>query len=252
MIIDADCHVSAQKYDALSIQAEDLIAVMDRAGVDKALIWLKPPYDKNIEPENRAIYEAAAAYPGRFLPMGWVNPRLGYQRAADTIRQCFETYGFLGIKFNGAQDDYVIDDDQLAMPLIELAVRYGKPLAFHIGADFYENTHPYRLKRIAQTFPETTFLMVHMGGAGKPPLARSALETAQACPNVVLIGSEIEERYILNAVSAVGAGRVCFGSDTPFGLMHVRLAMFRALLSDLNPQEQAMIMGGNIAQVFET
>jgi len=250
MIIDADCHISSQKLDGLAILAEDVVCMMDRAEVNQALIWIKPPYDKNIEPENRAIYEANRAYPGRFLPMGWTNPRLGAGKAADVIRQCFEEYGFLGIKFNGAQDDYVIDDDQLAMPLIEKAARYGKPIAFHIGSDAFENTHPYRLKRIAQTFPDLPFLMVHMGGAGLPTLARSAIETALACPNIMLIGSAINEGYILDALRVLGAGRVCFGSDTPFGFMHVRLAMYKALLRDFSAQEQDMVLHANIARVL--
>ena len=77
MIIDADCHISSRKFDALAITAAELIAQMDRAGVDKALVWLKPPYDKEIAPENRAVYDAMRAYPDRLLGFGWVNPRLG-------------------------------------------------------------------------------------------------------------------------------------------------------------------------------
>lgn len=251
MIVDADCHLASQKFDQFSMLASELVETMDHAGVDQAVVWLKPPYDRNIEPENQSVYDASQAYPGRFLPMGWTNPRLGAQRAADMLRRCYEEYGFAGIKFNGAQDGYVIDDDSLALPLIEKAAGYGKPIAFHIGADFYENTHPYRLKRIAQLFPEITFLMVHMGGAGAPALARSAIETAQACPNVLLIGSAIDEGYILWALRALGAERVCFGSDTPFGLMHVRLAMYRALLRDFCLEDQQKVLGGNITRVFQ-
>jgi hypothetical protein len=129
MIIDADCHISSHKFDALALTAAELIAQMDRAGVDKALVWLKPPYDKEIAPENRAVYEAMRAYPDRLLGFGWTNPRLGAQGARDTIKQCFEEYGFYGIKFNGAQDDYIIDDPTI-LPLIEAAAAYDKPLAF--------------------------------------------------------------------------------------------------------------------------
>ncbi len=117
MIIDADCHISSQKWDGLAITANELVEAMDRAQVDKALIWLKPTYDKNIEPENQAVFNANRAFPGRFIPFGWTNPRLGVERAAAAIRTCFEEYNFWGIKFNGAQDDYVIDDDHLALPL---------------------------------------------------------------------------------------------------------------------------------------
>lgn len=248
MIIDADCHISSQKWDSLAITAGELAAGMDRAGVDQALIWLKPPYDKNYEPENQAVFQANRDFPGRFIPFGWTNPRLGVERAAAAIRRCFEEYGFLGIKFNGAQDEYVIDDDHLALPLIEQAARFNKIIAFHIGADFYENTHPYRLRRIAQLFPENKFLMIHMGGAGLPSLDRAAVEVLQACPNVLAIGSAINELPVLHALLQAGPSRVCFGSDMPFGLMHVRLAMYRALLRDFSAEDQAQVLGGNIAR----
>ena len=251
MIIDADCHISSQKWDGIAITASELIATMDRSGVDKALVWLKPPYNKNIEPENRAVYEAMKANPDRIFGFGWTNPNLGNEAARQAIRQCFEEYGFYGIKFNGAQDGYVIDDDRLVMPLIEEAAKYGKPIAFHIGADFYENTHPYRLGRIAERFPEIQFLMVHMGGAGLPALDRSAVETAKRCANITLIGSAISEVALVRAIQALGPNRVCFGSDTPFGLMHVRLAMYRALLEDFDEDTCRKVLAENLQRVLQ-
>jgi hypothetical protein len=249
MIIDADCHLSSAQHDNLAITAPELIAHMDRAGVDKALVWLKPPYHKDLAPENRAVYEATRTYPGRLLGFGWANPRLGHAAAQDAIKRCLDEYGFYGIKFNGAQDGYVIDDDTI-LPLIEQAAAYNKVIAFHIGADFYENTHPYRLGRIAARFPATRFLMVHMGGAGKPPLDRAAIETAAQYPNITLIGSDIPERSILSALDKLGAERLCFGSDTPFHLMHVQLAMYRALLRDHDQAAQDLVLGGNLARVL--
>jgi hypothetical protein len=189
------------------------------------------------------------AYPDRLIGFGWVNPRLGAEVARATIKQSFEEYGFWGVKFNGAQDDYVIDDPAI-LPLIEAAAAYGKPLAFHIGADYYENTHPHRLGRIAARFPETPLLMVHMGGAGTPALSRSAVEAAAEHPNMTLISSAIGERAILAALEALGPDRLCFGSDMPFGLMHVQLAMHRALLRDHEPSVQARVLGGNLARVL--
>jgi predicted TIM-barrel fold metal-dependent hydrolase len=248
MIIDADCHISSHKWDGLAITAPGLIEEMDRAGVDRALVWAKPPYEKNIEPENQAVYEAVRRYPDRLIGFGWANPRLGAKRARAAIQRCFEEYGLAGIKFNGAQDDYVIDDMAI-LPFIEQAASYAKPLAFHIGADFYENTHPYRLGCIAGQFPEVPFLMVHMGGAGTPALDRSAIEVAYAHPNITLVGSAIDERAILGAITALGPGRLCFGSDTPFGLMHVQLAKYNALLRDHDQAARDLILGGNMARL---
>ena len=247
MIVDADCHISSQHWDGLAITANELVEQMNRAGVDRALVWLKPPYNKDIAPENRAVYEATRAYPNRLIGFGWVNPRLGRQVAGDTIRQCYEEYGFHGIKFNGAQDDYVIDDESV-LSLIEQAARYDKAIGFHIGADFYENTHPYRLGHIAGRFPQTRFLMIHMGGAGKPSLERAAIEVAKQHPNILLIGSAIGERAILRAIDQLGASRVNFGSDMPFGLMHVQLAMYQALLRDTSAPDRDLILGGNLCR----
>ncbi len=250
MIVDADCHLCSRTFDPTAVLGDELVSMMDRAGVDKALVWLRPPYNKDIGPENRAVYEAWKKHPSRMLPFGWVNPRLGAAAAETTIRQCYEEYGFLGIKFNGAQDDYVIDDDTVALPFIEKASRYGKPIAFHIGADFYENTHPYRLGRIAALFPETTFLMVHMGGAGTPPLDRAAVEIAQAHPNIAIIASGVGANPVLRALSILGAGRICFGSDTPFAPMHVQLAMFQAILRDHDNEAREKVLGTNILRAL--
>jgi len=251
MIIDADCHISSRKFDSLSLTADDLLERMDRCGVDRALVWLRPTYNKEIDLENQAIYQAVQKYPRRLIGFGWANPSLGAEHAAATIRRCIEEYGLAGIKFNGAQDYFVIDDDALALPLIEKAAAYGKPIAFHCGADFYENTHPYRLGRIAGLFPEIPFLMVHMGGAGRPSLHRSAIETASRYPNITLIGSAIDELPILSAIRQLGAGRVCFGSDSPFLLMHVQLAKYRALLEEFDEETYRAVLGGNLARVVD-
>ena len=250
MIIDADCHISSSRFDSLAMTADDLVRQMDRNGVDKALVWLKPRYDKVIEAENQAIFEAWQKYPDRLLPFGWANPHHGKQATSDTIKRCFEEYDFYGIKFNGAQDGYVIDDADFAMPYIEAAAAYGKPIAFHIGSDFYENTHPYRLGRIAARFPENQFIMIHMGGAAQPSLSRSAIETAREHANITIIGSAIPFLEVLQAINTLGTQRICFGSDSPFKLMHAELAAYKALLRDVDEVSRAAVLGGNIAQLL--
>lgn len=252
MIIDADCHISSRTHDALAMTHDTLLRSMDRAGIDRSLIWLKPPYDKAIEPENQAVHRATSEHPDRFIGFGWTNPRLGYERAQDAIDRCLDEYGFHGVKFNGAQDDYVIDDAELALPLIEDVVRRGKIAAFHIGADFPENTHPMRLGNIASTFPDGTFLMIHMGGAAFPALERAAIEVAERHTNIHVIGSAIHERAILQAIERLGHERVLFGSDMPFFLNHARLALYRAILRDHPKEQTEAVLGGNAQRLFAT
>ena len=76
------------------------------------------------------------------------------------------------------------------------------------------------------------------------------VEVAEQHPNISLIGSAVPETAVLRALERLGPERVCFGSDTPFRLMHVRVAMYRALLRDHTPEDQAKVMGGNILRLL--
>ena len=250
MIIDADCHITPVE-GGLNIQTEELIRRMDYAGVEKALTWLQPAYFPDVEDGNALVYQAAQKYPDRILGFGWADPHFGIDDAKDQIRRCVEEYGFYGVKLNGAQNSFYIDSEDMALPLIEEIAKSGTILAFHIGTDAYEATHPYRLAKVARRFPETQILCVHMGGVAFHDLSDAAIEAAQECPNITMIGSGVRATRILRAIKILGAERVCFGSDTPFAMMHVELAMYEALMRDqVSAQERALILGGNIKRLF--
>jgi predicted TIM-barrel fold metal-dependent hydrolase len=187
-------------------------------------------------------------HPDRILGFGWADPNLGVERAKETVRRCVDEYNFFGVKLNGAQNAFVIDDPEHALPVVEAIAKTGAVLALHIGADAYEQTHPSRAGTIARLFPELRILMVHMGGAAFHDLSRAAIEVAAAYPNITIIGSAVRAIPILRAVTTLGANRVCFGSDTPFELMHVELAKYRALLDGVvDPVGRDAVFGGNIA-----
>ncbi len=250
MIVDADCHITPVE-GGVNIQTAELIRRMDYAGVDKALTWLQPAYFPDVDAGNALVYAAAQQYPDRILGFGWADPHFGLAAAKDQIKQCVEEYGFYGVKLNGAQNNYYIDSDDFALPLIEEIAKTGKNLAFHIGTDSYEHTHPFRLAKIARRFPETQILAVHMGGVAFHDLSEACIEAAQECPNITLIGSGVRAVNILNAIKTLGADRVCFGSDTPFALMHVELAMYQALMqNEVSAADQELVLGGNIARLL--
>jgi predicted TIM-barrel fold metal-dependent hydrolase len=105
--------------------------------------------------------------------------------------------------------------------------------------------------KIARMYPEVQILVVHMGGVGHADLTKAAIEVAQECPNLTLIGSAVRAVAVLDAVHILGADRVCFGSDTPFALMHVEVAKYEALLQgEVTPAEKGLVMGGNIARLM--
>ncbi|AEE97880.1 amidohydrolase family protein [Mahella australiensis] len=252
MIIDADVHISPVSEGNNSINVEELIKRMDKADVDKAITWLQPPYMREIKEANKYIYESSVRFPDRILGFGWVDPHFGLEESKNIIKRCIYEYNFYGIKLNGAQNSFFIDDPELALPLIEEIAKTGRILALHVGADDYERTHPFRVGKIAKMFPEVNILMVHMGGASFADLSHAAIEVAQECQNITLIGSAIRTIPIIRAIRTLGTRRVCFGSDTPFELMHVEVARYNALLNgEVSEDGKKDIMGGNIARLFK-
>jgi len=249
MIIDADTHISPLKGDN-RISVEELIEEMDQAGVDKALTWLQPPC--TVAKSNEYVFQSMKKYPDKILGFGWADPREGVDTAINNVKKCVYDYGFYGVKLNGAQNDYYIDDEKLALPVIEEIAKTGKILAFHIGADAPDKTSPHRAAKIAQTFPGLKILLVHMGGAGTPEISDQVIEVAQKYPNMYLIGSNVSSRAILKAVKTLGAERICFGSDMPFVSISEALEKYEDLLDgEITEKKQHKIMGGNIKRLFE-
>ncbi len=252
MIIDADTHISPTGEDAMALTIDDLIRSMDRAGVDRALTWLRPPYMREIDASNAYVHQATREHPGRILGFGWADPRLGVDKALDAVKRCIYDYCFYGVKLNGAQNSYYIDDPAISLPVVEEIAKTGKLLALHVGSDAFDTTHPFRVAKIARMYPQLQILVVHMGGVGHADVTNAAIEMAQEYPNITLVGSAVRTRPILKAIKTLGARRVCFGSDTPFELMRVALAKYNALLDgETTPEEKHDIMAGNIARLME-
>jgi hypothetical protein len=250
-LIDADVHISPTPQGGNSITIDELLRRMDRSGVEKAVTWLQPPYIRSeIDAGNAYVVHAMREHPDRILGFGWADPNLGVERAIEDTRRALDR-GCYGVKLNGAQNGYPIDDPRLAMPVIEEIARAQSVLALHVGADAYDHTHPARVVTIARAFPELRILVVHMGGAAFHDLSVAAIAVAREYPNLTLIGSAVRAIPILTAIRTLGADRVCFGSDTPFELMHVELAKYRALLDgEISAEDLAGVMGGTIARVL--
>lgn len=251
MIIDADVHISPKLTGGNSIKIDELLRRMDRAGVDKAVTWIQPPYWRETKESNAYLYKATKMHPDRILGFGWADPNCGLDYAKDEVKRCIYDYGFFGVKMNGAQNEFMIDDPKLSMPIVEEIIKTGKMIAFHIGGDSPENTHPYRMAKIAKAYPETKMFMVHMGGAHFHDMGNAAIEFASQNPNIYIVGSVIRSQPLLKAVKTLGASRVCFGSDTPFEVMHVEVARYNALLEgEVSEEEKQLIMSNNILNLF--
>lgn len=250
MYIDADCHVSGRE-DGNGIGIDELLSQLDLVGVERAVCWPMVSYTREMAADNEAIYEGMKAHPERIIGFGGVNPLLGLDKARDELRRCIEVYGFKGIKLNGARDGYYIDDPELSLPLVEMIAKAGLVLAFHCGSNDFEKTHPFRIAKVSDAFPNLPIMVIHMGGAGRPDLHDAAIEFAEQYPQWYLVDSEADYRKVLQAVETLGADRICYGSDTPFCPMRFEWGIRQVVYQDLKAEERAKVLGGNMAGLLQ-
>lgn len=247
-IFDADTHVSPYRNFDKSINAAQWEAKMDYAGVDQAIVWLLPQGVDDVTESNEYIGKAARQN-RRMVPFGWANIREGLEKAKEDARKCMDEYGCVGVKLNGAQNEYDIDCPE-AMSVMEVIAERKGVIAFHIGADYPEFTNPLRAERAARAFPETSFLMVHMGGAGTPDVSESVIQVAARNPNMYLVGSAIPVEKVKNALDLLGPDRILFGSDTPFYNAKEIISQYDRMLEDYSEDVKRKVMGENARKLF--
>jgi len=254
MFIDADTHISPTSENGGSITAEQLIDLMDQAGIDRCLTWVHPPYIKTrLNASVEYVAQSMKKYPDRIMGFGWIDPSLGMDNAIELTNKCMNDYHMFGIKLNGSQNKFYVDDPEITYPLIRIVEKANGIVAFHSGCDDVDHTHPYRVAKVARDFPNTQFIMIHMGGESYFDVSSSAIEAAQENPNITLVGSEVSKRSVLKAISVLGPSRVAYASDTPFGIMCAEVAAYKSMLkyAGLDEREIDMVMGGNIARVLK-
>ena len=127
MIIDSHNHLGGGPRQQTP---EALLALMDRAGVDRAVAF---PYVEVLDPgHNDWMAEAVARYPDRLIGYAAVNPwQVG---AADEVRRAVLEKGLRGLKLHPFLHGYSLAQHDLLDPIFEVCRDLGIPLVIHGAA----------------------------------------------------------------------------------------------------------------------
>jgi len=256
-VIDVHIHIGAslgliesQTGVAFKGSAEDLIKIMDLNGIDKAVISPIPGYSrpnglKDTQKMNDMVANAVAKYPERFpCGLGVAEPLHG-EACLEEVRRIFKDLKLKGIMLHTRYQGIELDHP-VVFKIFEESAKY-KPVALvHVDGI---NEEPWRLARLAESFPEITFI------AGHP-----AIDIADLAHNLWLC-KKFDNIYLdtcvwhvhnfpyRNAVKAIGAERIVFGDDIPYidvsyDLIHVKLA-------EISDEEKEQILWKNAARLFK-
>ena len=203
LVVDAHNHVGIHPRARQS--GPDLVARMDAAGIDRAVVF--PFVEGNFD--NQAPRDAALACPDRLIPYCAVNA--WQPDAASEFRRCVTEWDFRGLKLHPTINGFRLSDPLLVDPLFEEAASLGVPVIVHGASDLLNS--PPEFAEMARRHPRVRLLMAHMGFFWS---VDQAIAFAQALPNLILETSRVPIFEITAAVRELGPDKVVWGTDSPF------------------------------------
>ena len=237
------------------LEADAWVEMMDGAGIDGALV--APPGSGAAEafkPDMDRIAAAVTKYPKRLFGFCRVKPRQG-GKAVDELRKRVSDQGFRALKLNTLDDDYRLDDRKLLDPVLEAAAKLGIVVFFHTGDHSYQTCTPTMVADIALDYPETTFIIGHMGFGGVngfPGSPEELVPAMQRAANTVTETAGVfKPEFIQTTIDKVGAERVLMGSNGPYSPIELPRIMVQKHMNRLSDGEKALVTGGNFERIFK-
>src|SRR5262249_3034014 len=100
---------------------------------------------------------------------------------------------------------------ELLRPLLEICQAHDAPVIVRTG---FHPCEPLLFLPLAEAFPEVKIILAHMGGR----IFSDAMIVAERAANVYLETSAQMPMAIVAAINHIGAERIVFGTDTPYGI----------------------------------
>jgi len=139
---------------------EELFAIYDRIGVDKAVLLPTISPDKATQSNtNEEIMEIVNAYPDRFAWFCNIDPRQGCNSADTDFIYFINYYKARGAKGVGELICNLYFDDPRCLALYKACETCNMPVLFHIGDEtgdygLIDELHLPRIERVLKMFPK--------------------------------------------------------------------------------------------------
>jgi predicted TIM-barrel fold metal-dependent hydrolase len=221
---------------------EDLLAQMDRLGIDRTVLV---PADRYIAVDNvegnDELLRTIERWPDRFWGFAAINPWYG-QRAVAELRRAIGA-GLRGVKLDPVLQGYMLCDP-IVYPLVETAIALDVPVYFNTGTPV--NALPLQLSELALQFPQGRFIMGHLGNPD------FWIDVPTALGQASNVWGEISYNLpaMVNRVAGFGfADRLIFGSDAP--MADLELEVMKIQYWQVSEEAKAGIMAGNLLRLLK-
>ncbi|MGI6696653.1 MAG: amidohydrolase family protein [Christensenellales bacterium] len=239
MIIDCHNHIGEPWGTKDRQTADDLLRKMDKAGIDKAVVF--PFRYENFD--NHYTYTAVKQHPDRLIGFYMAAPWVvrDYDKVA---RNEIEKYGFKGIKIHANAHSFKMTGTGAIAPIFQVAQDLDIPIIAYSGDELVAIPHTFI--PIAEMFPKVNIIMAHSGFMQNTP---EAVSVAESCPNIYLAHESGISGGIVESVQKLGAERVLMGTDSPYWDFEVQIKKIEVTVSSVSDRKK--IMGGNISRLLK-
>jgi hypothetical protein len=256
VIIDAHVHIHPRKeglgarFDA---SLDGLIRSLDASPIDRAILLPITP-----EIPNAFVAEAVAKYPDRLVAFASVDPVAG-DNPAETMERAVNQYGLKGLKLHPRLQAFGVEQTEEVARVVRKAAQLVIPVvfdAFRYGGRALRDTTLELIERVAESVPEASIIIAHMGGHRLFDALTLARSSKSIYFDISLILARYEgsslEQDIFYAIRRLGPERCIYGSDHPDVELGASYTLMREHLDEygFSEDEQTEIFGGTIAKLI--
>jgi predicted TIM-barrel fold metal-dependent hydrolase len=242
VIVDSHAHVDEVPALGWIDPAASLVALMDEAGVDRAIVMTYTELPAVNPHALEYLADQIGRYPGRLI--GYVRVHPWYPEALDLVDRAFGEFNMKGVKLHPV-GNLSHPAAEVTLRVIRRAAQHHAPVLFHCGDEAL--TTPLQIAAAAEAVPEASIILGHMGGYFH---VDEAIEVATRVPNVFLETSAMPyPDQIRRAVQTIGAERVLFASDGPGCLP--RLEVHKVGLAGLSASQAQRVFADNILELLD-
>ena len=226
--------------------AVDLLAAMEEAGIDRAVVCPMKPRRYELGPANQHVANAVQANPDRFVGFGRVDPNLGRDAVREAER-AIDDLGLSGLFLHPWEETFRINAP-FVDAVVDVARERGVPVI--VAAGYPWVSEGLQVGDLAGRFPDVRFVATNGGQINISGLGQTDVELAvDANPNLVLQTAGVyREDFLENVVGRFGAERLLFSSGFPY--FDPRLEIRRAQWFHVSDEAKAAVLGGNAAALL--
>jgi predicted TIM-barrel fold metal-dependent hydrolase len=249
MIWDLHCHIHGWGGRTPDESMARLIALADRMGIDRLVIYMGTPlvFDPSPEElrrENDQVLQALTHWHHRAFGLVYVSPK-HVEASLREIDRCVRDGPMVGLKLWVASRCDSPEADALVGRAAELKAVVFQHTWIKAGGNEPGESTPMDLAALAARHPKASIICGHTGGQWE-----LGIRVVRGFSNVAidLAGSDPTAGFVEMAVRELGARRVLSGSDVPGRSFASQLA--KVLGANIADTDRRLILGENLRRLL--